>query len=93
MVQHLDTALLILCLTAILSNYVWTFCQIQRVKEMIQEHTSKSEVHTDSKELVFKDVCSVQVTAMLDKIGDVKEDVVEIKSIVMDLHKRGSNAQ
>jgi len=92
MSEHVDTALLILCLTALLSNYVWTFLQIQKVKEMIHEHTSKSGVHTDSKELVFKDVCSIQVKAVLDKISGVKEDVEEIKSIVRDIHKRGANS-
>ena len=87
MIQHVDTALLIMCLTAIGVQAIWTFRQIQEVKTMINEHAAIGDVHRSSAHLVSKEVCEIQVKRVEDTVETVKEQIGELKDSMRDEFK------
>jgi len=78
--EHIDTALLVGCCLAILSHAIWTFKNIQEIRGMLFSHENESERHIKSEDLVFRDVCSLQVKRFEEKIAEVKYDVQEVKT-------------
>jgi hypothetical protein len=86
-IQHIDTALLLLCLTAVSAQYIWSFRQIQEVKAMINNHVSTADVHRSSAQLVSKEVCDVQVKRVEDSVEGVKEQIGELKESMRDEFK------
>lgn len=70
---------------ALLGLYIWTFKQIEGIKQMLRDHEKKVNQHVDSKELVFRDVCELQVKQFHEQLRETKEDVKETKSDVKQL--------
>lgn len=65
--------------------YVWTFkvyrstqASMGKIYETINAHKQCGEIHTDKKDFVAADVCSVLH-------GELKEDVTEIKADVKQI--------
>ena len=80
MIQHVDAALIVGCYVSIIALYVWVFKAIQEIKDMVNKHANSSEKHTSSHDLVFRDVCAVQVKRFEERIDEVKVDVCDLKS-------------
>ena len=77
--QGINVVMLIGCYIAILSHAVWTFKSIQETRSMVFRHENKAGIHTDSKDLMFRDVCDERIRRMNDKIEGVRTDVKDIK--------------
>ena len=77
--QHIDTALLVGCYIAIIALYVWVFRTIEEMKEMLYRHQADACKHVESKDLVYRDVCAVQVKRFEENLEVVKDDVREVK--------------
>jgi len=86
-IQHIDTALLILCLTAVAAQYIWSFRQVQEVKAMITRHVTQADVHRPSAQLVSKEVCEIQVKRVEETVEGVKEQIQEFKDTMRDEFK------
>ena len=79
MMQHVDTALIVGCYICLISMYVWVFKQVEEVKEMVHAH-NESKLHVSSDDLVFRDVCQIQVKRFEERITEVKEDVSKVQT-------------
>ena len=73
--QHIDMALIAGCYIAIIYLYVWVFRALEGIKDMVNKHYQDAGKHVDSKDLVYRDVCSVQVKRFEEKLEDVKLSV------------------
>jgi len=73
--QHIDMALIVGCYIAIIYLYVWVFRALEGIKDMGNKHYQDAGKHVDSKDLVYRDVCSIQVKRFEEKLEDVKQSV------------------
>ena len=89
MIKHIDAALIVGCYIAIIALYVWVFKTIQELRDMFHRHENKSEKHTPSTDLVFKDVCELQVKRFEEKIDSMKEHLHtgfnEVKELIKEM--------
>lgn len=80
--QHVDTYLIIGCYLAILSHVIWTFRSLREMEGEMNKHHQDAGKHVDSKDLVYRDVCSIQVKRFEEKLEDVKSDIGEVKTSI-----------
>lgn len=81
---HLDAGLIIGCYIAIITHVIWTFRSLREIEAEMNKHHQDAGKHVDGKELVFRDVCTLQVKRFEEKLEDVKNDVGEVKQSVND---------
>jgi len=79
-VQHIDTAMIIGCYLAIIGLYIWVFKKLQEITNMQHRHETEANKHVKSEDLVFRDVCQVQVKRFEERISEVKVELGEVKS-------------
>jgi len=79
-IQHVDTAMIIGCYLAIIGLYVYVFKCNKEVMLMLHRHENESDKHVTSDDLVYKDVCQLQVKRFEERIQEVKNDVQEVKT-------------
>jgi len=72
---HVDAALIIGCYIAIVSHVIWTFRSLREIEAEMNKHHQDAGKHVDGKELVHRDVCSIQVKRFEEKLEDVKQSV------------------
>lgn len=83
------------CYLAIITMYVWVgrqlvlmFREISEVKDMLNRHKNESDKHTPSTDLVFKDVCDIQVRHFKETVDElkntIKEEFTEVKSLIRE---------
>ena len=86
--QHIDMALITGCYIAIIYLYVWVFRALEGIKDMVNKHQQDAGKHVDSKDLVYRDVCSIQVKRFEEKLEDVKLSVnvgfSELKAMIKE---------
>ena len=80
--QYIDTALLILCLSGLLGLRVWTYGQLQEIRERMAKHEGRAEVHVDASTFVKKEVCEMQVRLINQGVHGVKENLVKLEQAV-----------
>ena len=80
--EHMDTVLIIGCYIAIVSHVIWTFRALRELEKDMNIHHQDAGKHIDGKELVFRDVCTLQVRRFEEKLADVKNDIGEVKQSV-----------
>lgn len=83
--QHIDTAMIIGCYLAIIGLYVYVFKSNKEIMLMLHRHENESNKHVKSEDLVYKDVCELQVKRFEERINEVKEDVSVVKSDIKDV--------
>ena len=77
--QHIDTYLIVGCYLAIITHMIWTLRSLREIEAEMNRHHQDAGKHVDGKELVFRDVCTLQVKRFEEKLEDVKNDVCEVK--------------
>lgn len=80
--QHVDTALIVGCYIAVIYLYVWVFKNMEAMREMLHSHTNQTGQHVEGKDLVYRDVCAIQVKRFEEKLADVKSDLIDLKSSI-----------
>ena len=73
--QHIDMVLIVGCYIAIISHVIWTFRALREMEGDMNKHHQDAGKHVDSKDLVYRDVCSIQVKRFEEKLEDVKQSV------------------
>jgi len=73
--QHIDMVLIVGCYIAIISHVIWTFRALREMEGGMNKHHQDAGKHVDGKDLVYRDVCSVQVKRFEEKLEDVKQSV------------------
>ena len=97
--QYLDTGLLILCLSAVVSNYVWTFSKFSELRDKMVKHETKEGVHVDANTFVKKEVCVKQVELIQQSIRFVQDGLIrlektfvngvsELKAVIKNSHAK-----
>ena len=80
--QHIDTVLIVGCYIAIVSHVIWTYRTLRELERDMNVHHQDAAKHIDGKELVFRDVCSLQVKRFEEKLADVKSDIGDVKQSI-----------
>lgn len=100
--QYVDTALLVLCLSGLLGLRVWAFGQFQELRDKMNQHENKADVHVSEGQFVKKELCALQVTMLTDNVSAVKQSVdklettfkegmTELKQMVSDRQQHGTH--
>jgi len=88
--QHVDTALLIFNLGALVGIYVWVFRNVEAVKAMLNEHKQDASKHVDASELVHVNVCAERVKRFEERIERVEKSIDkgfgEVKELIREKH-------
>ena len=89
MIPYIQVVMIIGCYLAIIALYVWVFKTTQELRDMFHKHNNESEKHTLSTDLVFKDVCELQVKRFEEKIDSVKASLHtgfdEVKALIKEI--------
>ena len=80
--QHIDTYLIVGCYLAIITHLIWTYRTLREIESEMNKHHQDAGKHIDGKELVFRDVCVLQVKRFEEKLADVKNDIGEVKQSI-----------
>ena len=73
--DYIGSGLIIGCYLAIITHLIWTFRSLREIEAKMNEHHQDAGKHVDSKDLVYRDVCSIQVKRFEEKLEAVKESV------------------
>ena len=80
--QHVDTAMIIGCYLAIIGLYIYTFKTTQQVRDMVFKHQAEKNVHVNSEDIVYKDVCDERLARIDERFENIQGDVSEIKTSI-----------
>ncbi len=84
--QHVDTAMIVGCYLAIIGLYIYTFKATQQVRDMVFKHRAEKDIHVNSKDVVYKDVCDERMGRIDDKIETIQSDITEIKTDITEIN-------